>query len=49
VACVAVLGYSVVMTTVVLWITSRFVSLRVSEEQERTGLDLALHNEQLGH
>lgn len=49
VACVAVLGYSVVMTTVVLWITSRFVSLRVREDQERTGLDLALHNEQLGH
>jgi len=39
----------VVMTTVVLWITSRFVSLRVREDQERTGLDLALHNEQLGH
>jgi len=49
IACVAVLGYSVVMTTVVLWITSRFVALRVSEGDERTGLDLSLHNEQLGH
>lgn len=49
IACVAVLGYSVVMTTVVLWITSRFVALRVSEGAERTGLDLSLHNEQLGH
>jgi ammonium transporter, Amt family len=49
IACVAVLAYSVVMTTVVLWITSRFVALRVSEGAERTGLDLSLHNEQLGH
>ncbi|MBA4195384.1 MAG: ammonia channel protein [Comamonadaceae bacterium] len=49
IACVAVLGYSVVMTTVVLWVTSRFVALRVSEGDERTGLDLSLHNEQLGH
>jgi len=49
IACVAVLGYSVVMTTVVLWITSRFVALRVTEGAERTGLDLSLHNEQLGH
>ena len=48
IACVAVLGYSLVMTTVVLWITSRFVPLRVSEGAERTGLDLSLHNEQLG-
>jgi len=48
-ACVAVLGYSLVMTTVVLWVTSRVVSLRVHEVDERAGLDAALHQEQLGH
>ncbi|MCV0437801.1 MAG: ammonium transporter [Hydrogenophaga sp.] len=49
IACVAVLGYSLVMTAVVLWITSRFATLRVREGVERVGLDTALHNEQLGH
>ncbi|MDG5974349.1 ammonium transporter [Hydrogenophaga taeniospiralis CCUG 15921] len=49
IACVAVLAYSVLMTAVVLWITSRFARLRVREGDERAGLDLALHNEQLGH
>ena len=45
--CVAVLGYSLIMTAVVLWITSRITDLRVTEEHERTGLDLALHKEQI--
>jgi len=49
IACVAVLAYSLVMTTVVLWVVSRFSELRVREGEERAGLDLALHNEQLGH
>ena len=49
IACVAVLGYSLVMSAVVLWITSRLIPLRVRESEERTGLDLALHNEQIGH
>jgi Amt family ammonium transporter len=49
IACVAVLGYSLVMTAVVLWITSRFATLRVREGHERAGLDASLHNEQLGH
>ena len=49
IACVAVLGYSLVMSAVVLWITSRLTPLRVRESEERTGLDLALHNEQIGH
>jgi Amt family ammonium transporter len=31
------------------WITSRVTDLRVRETDERTGLDLALHNEQIGH
>lgn len=49
IACVAVLAYSLVMTAVVLWITSRFATLRVREGVERAGLDVSLHNEQLGH
>jgi ammonium transporter, Amt family len=49
IACVAVLGYSLIMTAVVLWITSRVTDLRVTEEDERTGLDLALHKEQIAH
>ena len=47
--CVAVLGYSLVMTTAVLWFTSRVTRLRVREAAERAGLDLSLHNEKLGH
>ncbi len=49
IACVAVLAYSLVMTALVLWITSRFTTLRVREFEERAGLDVSLHNEQLGH
>ena len=49
IACVAVLGYSLVMTAVVLWITSRFATLRVRERDEQAGLDASLHQEQLGH
>ncbi|WP_439589644.1 ammonium transporter [Hydrogenophaga sp.] len=49
VGCLAVLAYSLVMTAVVLWITSRFATLRVRESEERMGLDASLHNEQLGH
>lgn len=47
IACVAVLAYSLVMTALVLWITSRVTRLRVREVEERNGLDLALHNESL--
>ena len=47
IACAAVLAYSLVMTAVVLWVTSRVTRLRVREADERTGLDLALHNESL--
>ena len=47
IACAAVLAYSLVMTAVVLWVTSRITRLRVREADERTGLDLALHNESL--
>ena len=47
IACVAVMAYSLVMTAVVLWITSRFATLRVREGEERVGLDVSLHNEQV--
>ncbi|NCT99399.1 MAG: ammonium transporter [Comamonadaceae bacterium] len=48
IACAAVLAYSLVMTTVVLFIVSRFAGLRVGADAERQGLDAALHNERLG-
>lgn len=48
IACVAVLAYSLVMTTVVLFVVSRFAGLRVREGDERQGLDLSVHNEKLG-
>lgn len=48
VACLAVLAYSLVMTTVVLFIVSRFAGLRVRADDERQGLDAALHKERLG-
>ncbi len=44
----AVLAYSLVMTTVVLFIVSRFAGLRVRADDERQGLDASLHNERLG-
>ena len=47
-ACLAVLAYSLGMTTVVLFIVSRFAGLRVREGDERQGLDLSVHNEKLG-
>jgi ammonium transporter, Amt family len=47
VGCLAVVAYSLVMTAAVLWVTSRLLELRVRKADERTGLDLALHNEQL--
>ncbi len=49
IACVAVLACSLVMTAVVLWLTLRFSTLRVCEFDERAGLDVSLHNEQIGH
>src|SRR5690606_31246850 len=47
-ACLAVLAYSLVMTTLVLFVVSRFAGLRVREGDERQGLDLSVHNERLG-
>lgn len=44
----AVVLYSLLMTALVLWVTSRFVGLRVSEAAESDGLDLTQHAERLG-
>jgi Amt family ammonium transporter len=44
----AVLGYSLVMTAVVLWVTSLFFSLRVADGAESDGLDIAQHAERIG-
>lgn len=44
----SVMLYSLVMTGLLLWITSRFVSLRVSETAEIDGLDIDQHAERLG-
>jgi Amt family ammonium transporter len=44
----AVILYSLVMTALLLWITSLFVSLRVSEAEEADGLDITQHAERLG-
>src|SRR5580658_10124696 len=43
VACV--FAYDVVVTLIILWIINLVIGLRVSEEVERDGLDLALHGE----
>ena len=48
-ASVAVLFYSMVATALVLLVTSRITDLRVSSDDEQTGLDMALHAERLGH
>lgn len=45
---VAVLGYSLVMTWVVLGLTRVLVGLRVDEASEQGGLDVAQHREHLG-
>ena len=48
-ASAAVFFYSLVATAFVLWVTSRITPLRVNEDDERAGLDEALHAERLGH
>ena len=44
----AVMGYSLVVTAVLLWITHFVVGLRVDAQSEQTGLDIAQHRERLG-
>jgi ammonium transporter, Amt family len=36
-----------VMTLIILMVTKALVGLRVDEEEEREGLDLVLHGEQI--
>ena len=43
-----VMLYSLTMTSLLLWITSLFVGLRVSESAELDGLDIDQHAERLG-
>jgi Amt family ammonium transporter len=43
----ATLVYSGLGTLVLLYLTNALVGLRVSEEEEREGLDLVLHGEQI--
>ncbi len=44
----SVMFYSLFMTALALWVTSLFVSLRVSEGSESDGLDITQHAERLG-
>ena len=44
----SVMLYSLVMTALLLWITSLFVSLRVSDADEIDGMDITQHAERLG-
>jgi Amt family ammonium transporter len=44
----AVLAYSLVMTGIVLWVTSKLVPLRVGDAAEIDGLDIAQHAERIG-
>ncbi len=43
----AVMLYSLVMTALLLWITKLIVGLRVDEQSELTGLDIAQHRERI--
>ncbi|MBV8613110.1 MAG: ammonium transporter [Acetobacteraceae bacterium] len=47
VAVVTTLVYSSVMTLIILMVTKALVGLRVEREEEREGLDLVLHGEQI--
>ena len=38
--------WSGVMTAILALLISKFIGLRVTEDEERQGLDLSLHNEQ---
>ena len=44
----AVMAFSLVGTALLLWITNLVLGLRVDEQSEQTGLDIAQHRERLG-
>ena len=48
IAVVATVVFSAVMTFIVLKIVDVVIGLRVTEEEEREGLDVVLHGERLG-
>jgi Amt family ammonium transporter len=43
-----VMGYSAVMTGLLLWLTRVLVGLRVDDSAETLGLDLSQHREAIG-
>jgi len=43
----ATVVFTAVMTFIILMITKALVGLRVGEEEEREGLDIVLHGEQV--
>ena len=45
---VAVSAYSLVATMALLWMTNLVMGVRVDEQSEQTGLDIAQHRERLG-
>jgi len=44
----AVMAFSLVGTALLLWITNLVLGLRVDEQSEQVGLDIAQHRERLG-
>ena len=44
----AVAAYSLVVTAALLWVINFAMGLRVDEQSEQTGLDIAQHRERLG-
>ena len=44
----AVMAYSLVVTAALLWLVNCAMGLRVDEQSEQTGLDIAQHREHLG-
>jgi Amt family ammonium transporter len=39
------IAYTDIVSAAILWVVDRVIGLRVSQEQEAEGLDLALHDE----
>jgi ammonium transporter len=46
IAIIATIVYSAVMTFVILKLINKFISIRVSNEEEQSGLDVSLHGEE---
>ena len=42
------MAYSLVVTAALLWLVNFAMGLRVDEQSEQTGLDIAQHREHLG-